>query len=115
MLHSAVFYPHNYGFIPQTLCGDGDPLDVLVLGEPLVPGAIVDIRVVGPRVSVWCTWWMRTPRGVRPSAYPPSPLPFPCPDLRSSSTVCLPSGRRRMSCDWPAPLSSPLRLPRFPV
>ena len=33
VLHSAVFYPHNYGFLPQTLCGDGDPLDVLVLGE----------------------------------------------------------------------------------
>merc|ERR1719226_74939 len=29
VLHSAVFYPENYGFIPQTLCGDGDPLDVL--------------------------------------------------------------------------------------
>jgi inorganic pyrophosphatase len=41
VLHSAVFYPHNYGFIPQTLCGDGDPLDVLVMGEyALEPGAI---------------------------------------------------------------------------
>jgi hypothetical protein len=39
VLHSAVFYPHNYGFIPQTLCGDGDPLDVLVMGEyALEPG-----------------------------------------------------------------------------
>ena len=47
VLHSAVFYPHNYGFFPQTLCGDGDPLDVLVLGEPLVPGSIVDVRAVG--------------------------------------------------------------------
>jgi len=47
VLHSAVFYPHNYGFYPQTLCGDGDPLDVLVLGEELVPGAIVDVRAVG--------------------------------------------------------------------
>ena len=44
VLHSAVFYPHNYGFYPQTLCGDGDPLDVLVLGEELVPGCIVDVR-----------------------------------------------------------------------
>jgi len=47
VLHSAVFYPHNYGFYPQTLCGDGDPLDVLVLGEELVPGAIVDVRAIG--------------------------------------------------------------------
>ena len=47
VLHSAVFYPHNYGFIPQTLCGDGDPLDVLVLGEALVPGSIVDVRPLG--------------------------------------------------------------------
>ena len=45
VLHSAVFYPHNYGFIPQTLCGDGDPLDVLVMGEyALEPGCLVDIR-----------------------------------------------------------------------
>ena len=47
VLSSAVFYPHNYGFYPRTLCGDGDPLDVLVLGEPLVPGAIVDVRAIG--------------------------------------------------------------------
>ena len=33
VLHSAVFYPHNYGFIPQTLCDDGDPLDVLNVGK----------------------------------------------------------------------------------
>ena len=47
VLHSAVFYPHNYGFVPQTLCGDGDPLDVLVLGEETIPGAIVDVRPLG--------------------------------------------------------------------
>lgn len=47
VLHSAVFYPHNYGFIPQTLCGDGDPLDVLVMcQEPLIPGCLVDIRPI---------------------------------------------------------------------
>ena len=32
---------------PQTLCGDGDPLDVLVLGDELIPGCIVDVRAVG--------------------------------------------------------------------
>ncbi len=38
VLHSAVHYPANYGFLPRTDCEDGDPLDVLVLGrEPVVP------------------------------------------------------------------------------
>lgn len=48
VLHSAVFYPENYGFIPQTLCGDGDPLDVLVMGsnQPLIPGCIVNARPI---------------------------------------------------------------------
>ena len=45
-------YPGNYGMIPKTLLpiedgGDGDPLDVLVLGEPLEKGSIVDVRLVG--------------------------------------------------------------------
>jgi inorganic pyrophosphatase len=31
ILYSSVVYPHNYGFIPKTLCEDGDPMDVLVL------------------------------------------------------------------------------------
>eukprot|EP00471_Norrisiella_sphaerica_P005280 CAMPEP_0184478502 /NCGR_PEP_ID=MMETSP0113_2-20130426/512_1 /TAXON_ID=91329 /ORGANISM="Norrisiella sphaerica, Strain BC52" /LENGTH=251 /DNA_ID=CAMNT_0026856315 /DNA_START=226 /DNA_END=981 /DNA_ORIENTATION=+ len=48
VLHSAVFYPHNYGFVPQTLCGDGDPLDVLIIGDdPLEPGCFVDVRPIG--------------------------------------------------------------------
>eukprot|EP00903_Cladosiphon_okamuranus_P019533 g17964.t1 len=48
VLHGAAFYPHDYGFIPQTLCGDGDPLDVLVLGtSALQPGSIVEIRALG--------------------------------------------------------------------
>ena len=33
VLYSAVFYPANYGFIPQTYCDDHDPLDILVLGQ----------------------------------------------------------------------------------
>ena len=47
-LHTAMFYPANYGFIPHTLSGDGDPCDVLVVGRvPVVPGAIIRSRPVG--------------------------------------------------------------------
>ena len=47
ILHSSVFYPENYGFIPQTLCGDGDPLDVLAISSrPLQPGTIVYVRPI---------------------------------------------------------------------
>jgi inorganic pyrophosphatase len=48
VLYSAVYYPADYGFIPRTFCDDGDPLDVLVLGqEPVYPLTIVDARAVG--------------------------------------------------------------------
>ncbi|MFN0051671.1 MAG: inorganic diphosphatase [Planctomycetales bacterium] len=48
ILYSAVFYPANYGFIPQTLAEDDDPLDVLVLcQEPLVPLTLVRARTIG--------------------------------------------------------------------
>jgi len=48
ILFSAVYYPANYGFIPQTLAEDDDPLDVLVLcQEPLAPLTLVDARAIG--------------------------------------------------------------------
>ncbi|HTJ80439.1 MAG TPA: inorganic diphosphatase [Polyangiaceae bacterium] len=48
VLYSAVHYPCNYGFIPRTHAGDGDPLDVLVImQEPLVPLTIVRARAIG--------------------------------------------------------------------
>lgn len=48
MLFSSVHYPADYGFIPETLAEDGDPLDVLVLvGEPTFPGCMVRARPVG--------------------------------------------------------------------
>jgi inorganic pyrophosphatase len=48
VLYSAVHYPANYGFIPRTFCDDGDPLDVLVLGqEPVLPLTIVEARAIG--------------------------------------------------------------------
>lgn len=47
-VHTAMFYPANYGFIPHTLSGDGDPVDVLVLGDlPVIPGAVLRSRPVG--------------------------------------------------------------------
>jgi inorganic pyrophosphatase len=48
ILYSSVVYPHNYGFIPKTLCEDADPLDVLVLmQEPVVPMAFLRARPIG--------------------------------------------------------------------
>lgn len=48
VLYSPMHYPANYGFVPQTLWDDGDPLDVLVLGaEPLVPGCLIEARPIG--------------------------------------------------------------------
>ena len=47
-LFTAMFYPCNYGFIPSTLEDDGDPVDILVLGEfSLVPLSVIRVRAVG--------------------------------------------------------------------
>lgn len=48
VLFSSVHYPANYGFIPQTYCGDKDPLDVLVLGQDMVyPLSIMMAKPIG--------------------------------------------------------------------
>jgi inorganic pyrophosphatase len=48
VLYGAVHYPANYGFIPRTFCEDGDPLDVLVLGqEPVHPMTLLSARPIG--------------------------------------------------------------------
>jgi len=48
MLFSAVRYPGDYGYIPDTLARDGDALDaVVILGEPTFPGCLINARVVG--------------------------------------------------------------------
>ena len=48
VLYSAVYYPANYGFIPQTLAEDDDPLDVLVLcQETVVPLTLIHARAIG--------------------------------------------------------------------
>lgn len=53
ILYSAVYYPANYGFIPQTLAEDDDPLDVLVLcQEPVAPLTLVAARAIGVMTMV---------------------------------------------------------------
>lgn len=48
MLFSSMMYPGDYGFIPQTLALDGDPLDVLVLGaEPTFPMCVMEVKPIG--------------------------------------------------------------------
>ena len=48
ILSTPMRYPCNYGYIPRTLCGDGDPADVLViLPLPLIPGSVIRCRPVG--------------------------------------------------------------------
>src|SRR6266700_636565 len=48
VLYSAVYYPANYCFIPQTLAEDDDPLDVLVFcQEPVVPLTLIHARAIG--------------------------------------------------------------------
>ena len=47
-LYTPMTYPGNYGFVPHTLSLDGDPVDVMVVGNrPLVPGSVVRARPVG--------------------------------------------------------------------
>lgn len=48
VLYSSVYYPANYGFVPQTYCEDGDPLDILILSQiDVVPLCIVPANVIG--------------------------------------------------------------------
>jgi inorganic pyrophosphatase len=48
MIFSSMHYPSDYGFIPETLAQDGDPLDVLVLvSEPTFPGCLIKVRPIG--------------------------------------------------------------------
>lgn len=47
-LRAGMIWPCDFGFVPQTLAGDGDPLDVALLGEaPLFPGCLIRARVLG--------------------------------------------------------------------
>ena len=47
-LFTATTYPADYGFVPDTLAGDGDPLDVLALvADPTFPGCVLRVRILG--------------------------------------------------------------------
>lgn len=47
-MHTAMHYPCNYGFVPNTLSDDGDPADVLVVSNfALIPGCVINCRPVG--------------------------------------------------------------------
>jgi len=47
-MNTAMHYPTNYGYVPQTISGDGDPVDVLVITPfPLIPGVVVTCRPIG--------------------------------------------------------------------
>jgi len=47
-LATSMHYPCNYGFVPNTLSEDGDPIDILVLSEfPLVPGSVIPSKLIG--------------------------------------------------------------------
>ena len=47
-LHTAMYYPCNYGFIPHTLSDDGDPIDAAVVSQiPVIPGVVIRSRSVG--------------------------------------------------------------------
>ena len=48
VLHSALHYPGDYGFIPQTYYGDHDPLDIMVMmNEATFPGCVIEARPIG--------------------------------------------------------------------
>ncbi|MDX9968908.1 MAG: inorganic diphosphatase, partial [Hydrogenophaga sp.] len=47
-MNTAMHYPTNYGYVPKTIAGDGDPVDVLVITPvPLPPGVVVPCRALG--------------------------------------------------------------------
>ncbi len=65
ILASSIQYPHNYGFIPQTLCEDNDPLDVLVIMQSQVsPPACCAVsagcRLVCIPLAVGPGWWLQS-------------------------------------------------------
>lgn len=51
-LHTSMLYPCNYGFIPETYGGDGDPLDIMVYATySIIPGAVISVRPIGVLIT----------------------------------------------------------------
>ena len=48
IISTAMLYPGNYGYLPDTLSGDGDPLDILLICDyPIYPGTVISAKVIG--------------------------------------------------------------------
>ena len=48
ILYTPFAFPFNYGFVPNTLSGDGDPIDAIVyMDQPLIPGCYIKCRIIG--------------------------------------------------------------------
>lgn len=55
VLYAPIFYPAEYGYIENTLAGDGDPIDILVFTSyPTFPGCLMDARIIGMLDMVDC-------------------------------------------------------------
>jgi len=51
-LHTSMMYPGNYGYIPNTEAGDGDPLDILMISDySIYPGILVKVRIIGVLIT----------------------------------------------------------------
>lgn len=51
ILNTPMMYPGNYGYIPNTLADDGDPLDILIMTDCLYPGIIIKCKVIGALIT----------------------------------------------------------------
>ena len=48
VLHNTNFFPYNYGYIPNTLSPDNDPLDIIILCDyPIIPGSYINCKIIG--------------------------------------------------------------------
>ena len=52
IISTSMLYPGNYGYIPKTLSGDGDPLDILLMCDyPIYPGTVISVKVIGVLIT----------------------------------------------------------------